>query len=513
MRVLDLSLAPIESALNSKQLGIPVAVRVIAHLKGAPKAAALERWAEEHAARWLNSPAVRCERLSTVGAEHQTSLVAYAGGQTALLSTGSASAGSELLQVTVFGSRGVMNYSGPTRSLDVLEVPSIPSPAPVRPPQEPPFGVLLAAGHETHQPMYAAAFQADPRCRLVGVTDEAQIAPRRRARNAQLAAELGIPLLEDYPLALTRPDVQVVSMCAEPERRGRMIVQAARAGKHLYLDKPLAGDAQTPGQIVREVRRGGILAHMFSSLTASPISRLRGLLRSAELGTLLAVHADLCFAKGEAGTAELKRPREESFPPEKFEVADAKRELTNIGVYPLTLLTALLGGRPRELSATTGNYFFAEHQAAGMEDFGQIVLRWEHGLLATCSAGRTGWHSHPAEGLNRIALIGSKRAIVLEAHQPRAELWTDHTPWQPPPRNPDDPMGMWLAPPDSPYRPAPKQAWFSAAPLDPAADVAYFLDCLESGRDSEVDAATAAAASEILLAAYQSAAERRPVSL
>ncbi len=513
MRVLELSTGLIESALKASQLGTPVAVRMIAHLEGGSDPELLERWAVANAARWLNSPPARCERWVAAGGEHRTTLMACSGGQTSLLSTGSATAGSELLQVTVLGTRGMMNYSGPARSWGLLAPASPPPREPVRSPLKRPFGVLLVAGHDTHQPMYAAAFGADPRCQLIGLTDQTPLRPRRRARNVQLAEELGIPYLENFQEAINRPDVQVVSVCAEPERRGPLIVQTAQAGKHLYLDKPLAGDPQTPSEIVRQVRRNGVLAHMFSSLTAQPITRLRDLLRSPELGSLLAVHCDLCFAKGQPGLAELAGPRHETSAPQTFETPDAKRELTNIGVYPLTLLTALLGGQAQNLSATTGNYFFTEHQTADMEDFGQISLQWDNGMLATVSAGRTGWHSHPADGLNRICLIGSKRTVVLDAHQPRAELWTDRTPWQPPPRNPDDPMGMWLAPPDSPYRPFPKQAWFGNPPLDPVADVAYFLDCLENGWESEVDVAAAAAANQILLAAYRSASEARPVAL
>jgi hypothetical protein len=100
---------------------------------------------------------------------------------------------------------------------------------------------------------------------------------------------------------------------------------------------------------------------------------------SARLGQLLAIHLDLCFAKGYAGTATLGTARRETYPPACYEVADAKRELTNIGVYPLVLLSALCGRRPRRVAAVTGNYFFAEHQQRDMEDFGQIALELEGG--------------------------------------------------------------------------------------------------------------------------------------
>jgi predicted dehydrogenase len=425
-----------------------------------------------------------------------------------------------LLQITVFGNHGVLNWNEPPQASSSGPAADPPLPSPVRQPLEPPYGVLLVAGDHTHQPMYAAALAADVRCRLIGLSDDAEIDGQRRRLNQQLADRLGIPLLVNFDRALARDDVHIVSICAEPIRRGRLIVKAAEAGKHLYLDKPLAGSLDDLDQVVVAVQKAGVLAHMFSSLTALPMARVRQVLRSGRLGRLRAIHLEHCFAKGLGGTAQLGSPRREIYPPGRYEVADAKRELTNVGVYPLVLLAKMCDpsaansiSSPRRVAATTGNYFFAEHQQQDMEDFGQIVLEWDDGLVASCTAGRTGWQSHPADGLNRVTLIGSDELAVIEAHRPRVEIWSDASAWQPPPRNPLDPMGMWMALPGSPYLAAPKRNWWSAPALSTQADTGYFLDCLQAGRDSEVNVATAALASQILLAAYRSAAERTSVPL
>ncbi|MCL4202656.1 MAG: Gfo/Idh/MocA family oxidoreductase [Pirellulaceae bacterium] len=500
----------ISEALAAGHIGAPVAVRTIA--RGAT-ASDLSRCLAS-AAFWLQSRPARIECVPQSAAEQTTQLIAFEGGQTALLSTSVARLGNELLQITVFGNHGMLNWNEPPQASRSAPVAAPLLRTPVRQPLEPPYGVVLVAGDHTHQPIYASAFAADSRCRLIGLTDDAGIGEPRRILNRQLADRLEIPLLEDFDRAVARDDVHIVSICAEPMRRGPLIVRAAAAGKHLYLDKPLAGSPDDLEQVVAAVRQSHVLAHMFSSLTASPIARMRQTLQSGNLGRLLAIHLDLCFAKGMAGTAQLGSPRRETYPPASYEVADAKRELTNVGVYPLVLLAALCRQSgvcpdfaPRRVAATTGNYFFAEHQQQDMEDFGQIVLELDDGLVASCTAGRTGWQSHPADGLNRVTLIGSDDVAVIEAHRPRVEIWSDATAWQPPPRNPLDPMGMWVALPGSPYIAAPKNNWRSAPALSPQADVSYFLHCLQTGCDSEVGAETAALASRILLAAYRSAAE------
>jgi predicted dehydrogenase len=266
-------------------------------------------------------------------------------------------------------------------------------------------------------------------------------------------------------------------------------------------------------QAVSAVRQSGVLSHMFSVLTSHTFGRMRQAIDSGRLGRLLAVHSDYCFAKGSSGTATLGTPRRESPRPVQYELADAKRELTNIGVYPLVTLLTLVGRFPRRVVATTGNFFFAEHQARDVEDFGQILLQFDSGLLATVTSGRTGWRSHPRDGLNRTYLIGSAASVLIEADSPRVELWSDAAPWAPPPPNPEDLMGMWPMAEDSPFRAAPKSAWLAAPLVSPATDVKYFLDCLEQGHGSEISIDIAAGASEILLAAYRSAAAGQPIDL
>src|SRR5690606_31015134 len=88
------------------------------------------------------------------------------------------------------------------------------------------FGLLLVAGCHTHQENYAREFARDSRCRLIGLTDEAGIPPRRRELNQQLADELQIPYLPEMQAALERPDVDFVSLCPEPERRHRLTMAA-----------------------------------------------------------------------------------------------------------------------------------------------------------------------------------------------------------------------------------------------------------------------------------------------
>lgn len=549
-------------ALESGQVGTPVAARVVDH--GASDPQGIEpRLAHllALASQWMGAEPVRISAGGSIESGQRTALVLLAGGQSLLVSVGVLGQSPRAVSVLIFGSRGILSWESdaiaadnetesPANVLPLAErcrqvlrqaqtmdatvmwsgetlraTPLLHGGSPRKmaldplaltrsyPRQSPPFGVLLVSGDHTHQPWYAAAFAADPRCRLVGLSDEEQVSERRAQLNRRLADRLGIPLLPRLQEALTRDDVQIVSICAEPYRRGPLIVRAAEAGKQLFLDKPLCGSLDDADAVVEAVQRAGVQSAMFSQVGWEAAQRALRQMRSARLGDLSAVHFDLCFAKGPAGTADLKSARRETAVPQRFEVADCKRELTNVGVYEVVQLMWMLRRRVRTVVATTGNYFFVQHQRHDMEDFGQLLLELDDGTIATITTGRTGWCSHPGGGVDRVHLVGTRRSVLVDAYGPRIEVWSDTEPWVAPPNDPEDPMGMWAPLPDSPYRALPKTAWLRARDPSWQTNISQFLDCLEQGRANDVAADLAAAATEVLFAAYQSAAQGCPVSL
>src|SRR5262245_58857792 len=348
---------------------------------------------------------------------------------------------------------------------------------------KPRYGVLLVTGSHTHQENYAAAFAADPRCRLVAVTDEATVDKRRRQLNERLAKSLNIPYIADLKAALARHDVHLVSVCAPPERRGRIAVQCAEAGKHLYLDKSLVPQLKEADALVAAVAKAGVRSHMFSFISQPWAREAKRLLEGKRLGRLLAVHADAFFAKGRPGTARLGARRREEYPPQRHQLIEAKRELDNVGVYPITLVRWLTGRRFRTVLGVTGNYFFRQHQEHNVEDFGLLSCTLDDGLTVTIAAGRYGWMTHPAAGVNRVVLVGSERTVVVDANRPRLEVHTDEPPWQMPNEHPQDPMAFWSSTQDEVHT-RPKRTWVPAGPAA-GSDAAYFLDRLDAGRDSE----------------------------
>lgn len=548
----------VDEPLRQGRAGTAVAVRVA--LMAVADHGGLEAWLGrvlQHVGQWFAAAPEQVFAQGGVLAGQICAQVRYCGGQTLLAMVGAPGDTPPTLELVVVGNRGILAWEGGAgnvavhpaeaagepnaatrqllacvrRSLETsvpVDVPDGSATAAVRPaplgasgeeavPSSssslkktlPPYGVLLVTGAHSHQEMYGAALAKDGRCRIVGVTDEPQVDARRLELNRQFAVQLGVPYFDDLDAATRREDVHIVSVVATPERRAPIIVRAAAAGKHLYLDKPLAASMDEADQIVAAVRRAGIVSQMFSLVHSPVAERVRRAVASGQLGRLTSVHCDVFFAKGPAGTADLGRRRRETARPRSFETIEAKREWHNVGVYPLVLLRWLFRREARRVYATTGNFFFAEHQRHDMEDFAQATIEYEGGLIATISAGRTGWLSHPMAGVHRTLLVGTKGTATVDAYRPRVEAWVDELPWTAPRRHAEDPMGFWPST-TAAMSPTPKRAWLAASS---ETDARSFMDCIESGRPSDVSAADGAAVLEVILAAYVSAAERRVVEL
>jgi len=371
-----------------------------------------------------------------------------------------------------------------------------------------PYGVLIVTGAMSHQEGYAPGFQQDRRCNLIAVTDEKDVDERRARLNQKMADQLNIPYIRDLDAALARPDANVVSVCTEHHRQGRVAIRCAEAGKHIYIDKPMAGSLQEARQLEAIVRKKNLRSQMFTQVLMPPAQRVKRLVASGALGELRAVHHDLHFSKGYTKDLPLK-PRTETSEPKMFLVPDAKREMFNIAVYSLAMFRWLTRRDFKTVSAVTANYFLENNALRDYEDFGVLSLTLEGGIVATISSGRTGWRSHAGGGHNRTKLVGTRGTSFIDGSATRAEITGDRQAfWRTPPENPDDPAAFWAS---SDQRKAGAVEW--VIPAATISDQSAFLDALDKGIDGEVAIADAVRVLEALFGAYRSAALRDVVRL
>src|SRR5664279_4266084 len=80
----------------------------------------------------------------------------------------------------------------------------------------------------------------------------------------RFASEFGAQFVHGYEEVCRHPDVDVVDVCTFPEFRLEPVELAAAAGKHVLVEKPIATNLETAGQMIEAARRAGVLLGVVS---------------------------------------------------------------------------------------------------------------------------------------------------------------------------------------------------------------------------------------------------------
>lgn len=305
--------------------------------------------------------------------------------------------------------------------------------------------LLVSFSKHSHQQHFVPIYQAHPRLRIVGVADHPDIDPELHQFNQRWADELGVPYGEDIDRAIADPAVDIVSVGCEIEQRSELIVRAATAGKHLWIDKfPGATLAECEASTAA-VESAGVQAIIPGYAYGELARQVRYVLADGCLGELLGVHVDIMFGKGWPRPITTRAPF--AAPDGHWKYPDLKRELLTVGAYAVGLIQQCLGPI-RHIVGHAGAFFFPEHAVRGCDDFGSLTMTDADGRVATLCGGRIGVASHPQGGPARAYLIGSRQSATLDSKKPALDaymrdLLSDYD-YQP---DPQDPMQWHGGPP------------------------------------------------------------------
>ncbi|MFI6013200.1 Gfo/Idh/MocA family protein [Streptomyces sp. NPDC051243] len=98
--------------------------------------------------------------------------------------------------------------------------------------------------------------------------DFAGVWGRRTAAAKELADSYGVPAYDDVDALLA--DVDAVAVALPPSVQAEMAVRAARAGRHLLLDKPLALTVEEGRAVVEAVEAAGVASVVFFTTRFQP---------------------------------------------------------------------------------------------------------------------------------------------------------------------------------------------------------------------------------------------------
>src|SRR5262245_34472479 len=281
---------------------------------------------------------------------------------------------------------------------------------------------------------FVARIHAEAYRRVHGVDVAlARVTAARPARARAFADELGVAAVApDFHAILGDASVDVVDLCVPPYLHAAMAVEAARAGKHVIVEKPLTGffgDARTPrsamleralasaDEVIDACRAAGVrLCYAENWVHAPPVQKARRLLAAAG-GPILRIvgeeshsgtHAPINKHWQTGGGGSLIGKGCHPLGGALYLKADEGRRLRGVPVRPVSVQAEIAFLADTAAFRAAAPRYLNTVEDADVEDWGSMLIGFDDGTVAQISAADT-----VLGGIrNQLAVYGAK-AVVL----------------------------------------------------------------------------------------------------
>lgn len=133
---------------------------------------------------------------------------------------------------------------------------------------------------------------------IQGKSDKIRVvagATRTVAKAAEYAKQQGFPLVDSYQKVLADPKVDAIIVATPHTQRVEIITAAARAGKHVFTEKPLALSCQDANAMIDACAKHKVtLAVGFNWRFQPALNEIKRMLEDGRLGKLLHIEGNFC---------------------------------------------------------------------------------------------------------------------------------------------------------------------------------------------------------------------------
>ncbi|HET9540228.1 MAG TPA: Gfo/Idh/MocA family oxidoreductase, partial [Candidatus Limnocylindria bacterium] len=220
--------------------------------------------------------------------------------------------------------------------------------------------------------------------------DIVAIASREAGRADTVAAELGIPRAHaSYQALLADPEVDAVYIPLPNHLHAEWSIAAARAGKHVLCEKPLALTADDAQRMIDVASAEGVtLMEAFMYRLHPSWQAVAEIVAAGEIGTLVSVQSWFSYFNDDATNIRNIR-----------EVGGGA--LFDIGCYSVNLSRLLFGAEPRHVSAA-----LVRDPVMGVDVLTSAILTFDDGIASfTCSTR--------AEDDQRVHIYGTTGRVSI----------------------------------------------------------------------------------------------------
>jgi len=232
----------------------------------------------------------------------------------------------------------------------------------------------------------ARVADSTPGARVVAVAE--LDAGRREAAGGRLPHAALCP---DDRALLARADVDAVLIATDAATHAELVTAAAAAGKHVFVEKPLALDADSARAAVAAAAQAGVVLQVGHLMRFHPAVEVLASVAREELGAIRCVSAQrLNFGQ----------------------VRSDENVLFSLGPHDLSIMLELFGATPVSVAAHGAAYV-----RPGVEDLAFVTLRFPGGAIGQMHLSWLDPHK-----VRRLTVVGERKMAVLDDMEPREKV-------------------------------------------------------------------------------------------
>ena len=216
----------------------------------------------------------------------------------------------------------------------------------------------------------------------------------------ELAEKLNVPnWYDDYHKILENPDVEAVFICSSTDTHSPISIEAARAGKHIFCEKPIDHDLDKIKVVLEEVKKAGVKYQVgFNRRFDRNFKHVHEVVQSGGIGDVQIVKVT---------------SRDPEAPPLSY-VKVSGGIFVDMTIHDFDMVRYLSGSEVTEVSAVGACLVNPEIGAAGDVDTCIITLRFANGALGVIDNSRQAVYGYD----QRIEVFGSKGCITADNETP-----------------------------------------------------------------------------------------------
>lgn len=214
-----------------------------------------------------------------------------------------------------------------------------------------------------------------------------------------LGEQLGVAWFTDYRNILEDPEIDAVFICSSTDTHSPISVEAAKAGKHIFCEKPIDHDLDKIKVVLDEVKKAGVKYQVgFNRRFDRNFKHVRDVVQEGGIGDVHIVKVT---------------SRDPEAPPLSY-VKVSGGIFVDMTIHDFDMVRYLSGSEVTEVSAVGACLVNPEIGEAGDVDTCIITLKFANGALGVIDNSRQAVYGYD----QRVEVFGSKGCITADNETP-----------------------------------------------------------------------------------------------